>query len=136
MITEALYRLLAADPAVRDLVGDRIYPIVAPRSAAGLTHATYQRVAQRENQAHGQASGLSIARFQVSCHARTYAAADELAARIRAALDGYTGAIAQTDIQHCWLDGVEDIPSIDPQNDEISAHGVALFFEMAFSEQL
>ena len=83
---------LAADPLVADVIGDRIYPVIAPASAA-LPFATWRRQAvQREATLSGP-SGIATVTLAVDMYATTYEAVRELSDRCRERLDGFNGAL-------------------------------------------
>jgi hypothetical protein len=83
---------LVADPAVAALVGDRVYPVIAPASAA-IPFITWRRQAvQREATLSGP-SGIATVTLAVDMYATTYEAVRELADRCRAVLDGFNGAL-------------------------------------------
>jgi hypothetical protein len=83
---------LAAAPLVADLAGDRVYPVIAPASAA-LPFVTWRRQAvQREATLSGP-SGLATVTLAVDMYATTYEAVRELADRCRVVLDGFNGAL-------------------------------------------
>jgi hypothetical protein len=83
---------LAAAPLVADLVGDRVYPVIAPASAA-IPFITWRRQAvQREATLSGP-SGIATVTLAVDMYATTYEGVRELADRCRAVLDGFNGAL-------------------------------------------
>ena len=83
---------LAAAPLVADLAGDRVYPVIAPASAA-LPFVTWRRQAvQREATLSGP-SGIATVTLAVDMYATTYEGVRELADRCRETLDGFNGAL-------------------------------------------
>jgi hypothetical protein len=83
---------LAAAPLVADLAGDRVYPVIAPASAA-LPFVTWRRQAvQREATLSGP-SGIATVTLAVDMYATTYEAVRELADRCRQTLDGFNGSL-------------------------------------------
>jgi hypothetical protein len=83
---------LAAAPLVADLVGDRVYPVIAPASAA-IPFVTWRRQAvQREATLSGP-SGIATVTLAVDMYATTYEGVRELADRCREILDGFNGAL-------------------------------------------
>ena len=83
---------LVAAPAVAEIVGDRVYPVIAPASAA-IPFVTWRRQAvQREATLSGP-SGIATVTLAVDMYATTYEGVRELADRCRAVLDGFSGAL-------------------------------------------
>ena len=73
------------------LVTDKVYPIVAPQGAA-LPFITYQVIDKSDPwDTKGADSDADLARVQINIFTTTYAAANTLAASVRAILDFYTG---------------------------------------------
>ena len=83
---------LVASPAVAELAGDRVYPVIAPASAA-LPFVTWRRQAvQREATLTGP-SGVATVTLAVDIYATTYEGVRELADRCRVVLDGFGGSL-------------------------------------------
>jgi hypothetical protein len=83
---------LVAAPAIAELAGDRVYPVIAPASAA-LPFVTWRRQAvQREATLTGP-SGVATVTLAVDMYATTYEGVRELADRCRQTLDGFNGAL-------------------------------------------
>lgn len=83
---------LLADPGVAAVVGDRVYPVIAPASAA-LPFVTWRRQAvQREATLSGP-SGIATVTLAVDMYDTTYEAVRDLADRCRQVLDGFNGAL-------------------------------------------
>jgi hypothetical protein len=85
MIEQSLYSALTNDSTVSALVSTRIYPVIAPQSAA-LPMIVYQRVSTVPVTSIDGDSGLDSVRMQVSCWAKTYAETKSLAAAVRSAV--------------------------------------------------
>jgi hypothetical protein len=83
---------LVAAPAVAEIVGDRVYPVIAPASAA-IPFITWRRQAvQRESTLAGPA-GVATVTLAVDMYATTYEGVRELADRCRVVLDGFGGSL-------------------------------------------
>lgn len=87
MIEQAVITVLNADTAVQAAVGQRIYALSRPQGDP-LPAVVWQRVATAPVNSLQGFSGLDDVRLQVSCYAATLLAAKELAAAVRAALNG------------------------------------------------
>ena len=96
-IEEALRARLVADTAVAGMVGQRIYPLVAPAKAA-LPAIVYQRISGMRVATHDGPSELAHPRIQFACIGTTYAGAKNLANAVRVALDGYSGTSSEVQV--------------------------------------
>jgi hypothetical protein len=83
---------LVAAPAVAEIVGDRVYPVIAPASAAIPFVAWRRQAVQREATLSGPA-GIATVTLAVDMYATTYEGVRELADRCRAVLDGFGGTL-------------------------------------------
>ena len=85
-----LYSVLAADAGVSALVSTRIYPNLAPESAANPLITYFMLAGTREHTLPG-ANNMKRKLVQISCHADTYSGAKALAAAVDSALqnNGY-----------------------------------------------
>ena len=87
---EAFHAILAASPAVTDVVGDRL------NFGATVQGARYPRIVMFTiDDAEGHnldgPDGHSIGRVQVDCYAMSYEETKLLSRTVRAVLDGYSG---------------------------------------------
>ena len=99
---EGLYAHLAADSGVAALVSTRIYPLVVPQDV-DLPAIAYQRISGPRDHVHEGASGLVVARMQVTCHAWSYSGAKALAEAVRAATDGFSGTMGEVSVDAALL---------------------------------
>lgn len=83
---------LRADAAVAELLEDRIYPVLAPASAA-LPFATWRRVTVTREQTLGDPLGMPTITLAVDLYAETYTQVREAADRVRSVLNGWSGAM-------------------------------------------
>lgn len=86
---------LAADPGVAQLIAGRVYPVIAPASAA-LPFATWRRQAVQREQSLGGPVGMPTVTLGLDLYAETYEAVRELADRCRACLDGFGGGVGNS----------------------------------------
>jgi hypothetical protein len=95
-IRPGLFAFFRDDVAIGPLVTAggiaRIYPVVLPQSVK-LASIVYTRISGQGDYTMQGPSGYSRPRFQIDAWAPTVDAAVTLANAIRAALDGFTGAI-------------------------------------------
>jgi hypothetical protein len=87
--------VLVAAPAVAALLGDRIYPVIAPATAA-LPLATWRRLSVQREQTLAGPSGLPIVTWSLDIYAETYSAVRDIADRCRQTLDGWGGTGANS----------------------------------------
>lgn len=84
---------LASDPDVDEILGGRVYPVLAPATAV-LPFATWRREqVQREMTLSGP-MGLATVILAMEVYAETYEQVRELADRIRRKLDGSQNEMA------------------------------------------
>jgi hypothetical protein len=88
---QGLATVLVSDPAVAAVVGQRVYPVIAP-AAADLPFITWRRSGVQRSHTLGGPMGMPTVVMSVDLYAVTYEAVRELADRIRRALDGYGGS--------------------------------------------
>lgn len=83
---------LKNNPAVAAIVGDRVFPVIAPASSA-IPFITWRRSAvQREMTLQGP-MGLPTVTLAIDIYAETYEAVRQLADHCRATLDGWGGSL-------------------------------------------
>ena len=81
---------LENDPDVAALLGGRIYPVIAPASAA-LPFATWRRQSVTREMTLAGPLGMPVVSLAVDIYAESYAAVRQIADRVRAVLDGWRG---------------------------------------------
>lgn len=105
---EAVLRsALVASTAVTSLVSARIYPVLAPATAA-LPFVTWRRVAIRRQQTLGGPSGMPVTSVEYSIFGTTYEQAREVADAMRSVLDGYGGTANNTEVKQTSLEQESD----------------------------
>jgi len=106
-IEEGLYSKLAADSGVSALVSTRIYPLLVPQDAS-LPAIAYQRISGPRDHAHDGATGLALARVQVTCLGSSYDETKDVSEAVRAAIDGGAGTWGSTTVGACLLENERD----------------------------
>ena len=105
---EAVLRsALIAAPAVSALVGNRIYPVLAPATAA-LPLVTWRRSGVQREQTLGLPMGMPRVSVEYSIYGTTYEQARELADSMRVVLDGYGGTADNTTVKQASLEDESD----------------------------
>jgi uncharacterized protein DUF3168 len=92
MIEAAVFSLLTGRAELAALVGDRVYPEVAPPNC-GVPFITYQRLNGDRTRSLSGPSGLAESTIQIDAYALTYATAHLVGDLIRKTLDGYRGVV-------------------------------------------
>lgn len=105
---EAVLRTaLVGSTAVTSLVSARIYPVLAPATAA-LPFVTWRRVGVRRQQTLGAPMGMPITSVEYSIFGSTYEQAREVADAMRSILDGYGGTANNTEVKQTSLEQESD----------------------------
>ncbi|HEX9768438.1 MAG TPA: DUF3168 domain-containing protein [Kiloniellales bacterium] len=112
-IVQALYDKLAAESAVTDLVGTRIYLGEAPQNVA-TPYVVYFLVGPVHDRTLEGRSRLVRSRFQLDCYDTKTANAGALsvvaiANAIREALDGFRGTVSGVSFKSVMADGDRDL---------------------------
>lgn len=103
----ALRNRLVTTAAVTALVGTRIYPVIAPATAA-LPFITWRRVAVTRQQSLRGPVGTPTVSLSLDIFAETYEAARDIADQCRATLDGWGGTFENTVVANVSLDNESD----------------------------
>jgi hypothetical protein len=98
---------LTASAAVAALIGTRIYPVLAPASAA-LPLVTWRRSGIQREQTLGAPMGMPRVNVEYSIYGTTYENAREIADAMRVVLDGYGGANGTTTVNQTSLENESD----------------------------
>ena len=98
---------LVADAAVFAVVGSRIYPVLAPSSAA-LPLITWRRSSVLRTMGLGGPAGVTTVTLSLEIYAETYQAVRELADLCRLALDGYGATVDNVIVSNVSLDNESD----------------------------
>ena len=107
MIGTFIYKALTDNAAVIAIVSTRVYPVVIPQTndLPALVYSIGSAVPSHTNDG---SSKLDKFQFQVYCLARSYAAVDNLAAKVRVALHGYKTPIIQEIRYNTEMDDYEE----------------------------
>jgi len=87
--------LLKLEPNVAQLVGDRVFPVVAPASAA-MPFINWRRVNVQREMAFNGPVGMPTVTMAFDIYADSYEAVRDLADRVRTCLDGWGGAVGNS----------------------------------------
>lgn len=105
---EAVLRAaLVGQAAVTSIVGTKIYPVLAPASAA-LPLVTWRRTGINREQTLAAPMGVPRVSVEYSIYATTYEQARDIADAMRGVLDGYGGTADNTDVKQTSLENESD----------------------------
>lgn len=103
----ALRSVLIRAPAVAILLGTRVYPILAPASAALPFVVTRRSGINREHTLAGP-MGVPTVSVEFQTYAATYEEARQVADRVRSVLDGYGGTVNNVEVKRVSLEQESD----------------------------
>lgn len=105
---EAAVRQLLIDTLeTNELLGDKIYPVIAPMSAS-YPFVVYRRTTvQRESTLNGP-MGTPTVSMDFSCLADTYESSRTVADAVRKAVDQYAGFVGGVFLQQIFVDNESD----------------------------
>lgn len=94
LIDEAVRSILLSNPAVYELVGTRIYPLVLPLDCT-FPAISYSKPSSPHNRV------VKSPRFQIDCwdKANNFTAVQKLSLAVEAALNGYSGTVSGITIE-------------------------------------
>jgi hypothetical protein len=105
---EAVLRTaMVGTTAVTSLVSSRIYPVLAPASAA-LPFVTWRRSGIDREQTLGGPMGMPRVSVEYSIYGTTYEEARQVADAMRRVLDGYGGTSDNTEVKQASLEDESD----------------------------
>lgn len=98
---------LVTNTAVSALVGNRVYPVLAPATAT-LPFAVYRRSSIQRQQTLAGPLGLPTVSMEVQIYGTTYESARQVADVFRSVLDGYAGSLNNVVVQNSSLEQESD----------------------------
>ncbi len=110
----ALYAYLSLYAPLTALVGMRLYPSIAPASAA-FPYVTVQRLAVESLYHFGGASATHDTLVQVDCWALSAAEAQQVAQVLRQSLDGFTGVWDSLEVDGVFVEN--ELDDAEPADD-------------------
>lgn len=110
-----LFQRLTSQTAVSSLIGQRVYPLIAPMNTP-MPLVIYQRTGVDRPQSLGGNVGNPVVTLQLTTYGTSYTSVKQIARAVRLAVDNWTGTTAGVTIQRTTLvteaDGV-DMPADD-----------------------
>ena len=105
---EAVLRsALVGNTSVTSLVGTRIYPLLAPKTAA-LPFITWRRSGISREHTLAGPMGVPNVSVEMQSFAATYEDVRQVADRVRLVLDGYGGTVNNVEVKHVSLEQESD----------------------------
>lgn len=105
---EAVLRTaLVGNTSVTSLVGTRIYPLLAPKTAA-LPFITWRRSGISREHTLAGPMGVPNVSVEMQSFAATYEDVRQVADRVRLVLDGYGGTVNNVEVKHVSLEQESD----------------------------
>jgi len=107
MIGKVIYNILSNDSDVNTAVSGSIFPITAPQTTA-LPFIVYRTISNDAIDDKDGVSGFEYRHVQLDIFAEDYADADDIAEKVRAALDGFEGTNSGVNVGYIRLDDQGD----------------------------
>lgn len=105
---KAIFNILSNDSNVTNIVSGRIYPTRAFNNAA-LPYVVYSQISNEPQNEKGRAATVDIATYQVSCFAKDYSQAVDLADAVRKALEKQSGTFNGVDVEDIVVEGSNEV---------------------------
>lgn len=112
MIEEGLIVYLLANAGMSAKIGNRLHELVLPQQPT-MPAVVWQRISGPREHTHSGPSQLAHPRFQFACWDKTLLGAIQTAEVLRAALNGYTGAMGSEESYAVFL--LDDHDPYDPE---------------------
>jgi hypothetical protein len=126
-----LYAYLAAQSAVTDLVGTRIYPEWNASGNETLPYVVYTLISESRDPHLGSASGLVRSTVQIDVYAATTRSMDAVADAIRGELDGFRGTWNEsTVVRECHLESRRNGHETDGQAGNVGVFRASLDYRI------
>lgn len=103
-VEAAVFNLLSSDAGVSGVVSNRIYPVKLPQDPT-YPALTYFRVSALRHSVMGNDTGIAEKRVQVSSWAKLYSEVNNLAERVRDAMQRTRGTFAGVEILDIFMEG-------------------------------
>ena len=110
MISTAIYSILYANAAVKAVVSNRIYPNMATQTAQH-PYIVYSVVSKVPTDSKDNGTGFDRYRLQVDCIGSNFSDIEDLAVKVRTALDRKTGSHGSMTIIQITYENTVDVTS-------------------------
>lgn len=140
-IESALYSYLTGKSAITDLVGTRIWPIMAPQEDT-YPMITYQLISDVPHHHMTGESGLWMCRIQLNVYderttggtGNVYKSVKSISEALRNVLSGYRGTWGSTAIRRCTVESFGDLPVAVESGEEQAVCAVTADLEVYYTK--
>lgn len=132
-IETAIFKSLTEESSISDIMGTRLYSLVAPQDAT-LPYMTYQQISGDRDHVLSGPTGFTKNRFQFNCWATTYGGAKRLFEALRIFWDGFSGTVLNREIQCSQMENELDSIAKKPGVDVIDRYSKQADFIISFLE--
>ena len=132
-IETAIFKSLTEESSISDIMGTRLYPLIAPQDAT-LPYMTYQQISGDRDHVLSGPTGFTKNRFQFNCWATTYGGAKRLFEALRIFWDGFSGTVLSRPIQCSQMENELDSIAKKPGVDVIDRYSKQADFIISFLE--
>lgn len=122
-IGNAISAKLFSDSAVAAIIGDRIFPAIAPQDGRVYPQLVYAVENASGKDTYAGDDNLISRTVRVACLALTYDAADSLSEAVFNAIDDQSGTWGGTQVQGCFYEDQTE----DTQADDDAGQGSVVF---------
>lgn len=123
--------LITADVAVKAVIEDRMFPLVAPK-ASERPFVSYARTATELTRVHAGSANHAVASFRLTCWSLSYDASMALAVLVRAVIDNEAAVWGATTVQRCFVESESDELEPSPELLDLQLIGRNLDVEIAY----
>ncbi|MGE5611149.1 MAG: tail completion protein gp17 [Bacillota bacterium] len=135
MIEAAIRSILIKDPFVSQIVGERVYFVMAPQNEGQRAHLILQLVSSTPGRTYEGRSDWTQGTMEITCLASTYPAAKALFKAVSDALDEFEGTEGDTHIDYIELSESRDVPTGQPlEGRPAPMYGVQIDAEFMYHE--
>ena len=110
---------IANEPALANLIGDRVFPVLCPQEYVARPHVTFRRTStQRDKHTKGGSDQLDRASVELRCWSDDYDQAWKMSDGIIATLSGFQGTLGEQFVQRLFVEDQADDPEIEQDGSE------------------
>jgi len=128
-----LYQRLTSQTAVSSLIGNKVFPMIAPTGTA-LPLVVYQRVSVQREQSLMGPIGVPVITIQLTSYDTSYTSVKSIARAVRLAVDGWTGTTAGVTIQRTALQSESDNVEMPADDQMLPYYSVQQTFDFRITE--
>lgn len=132
-ILESLYKYLSSNDKIRQIVTDKIYPVLLPQDCT-LPAIVYAQVVANYDSALQGDTGYVKQTVQITCHANSFKEARKLSRIIKKLLQDYRGDMCGLFIEAVFIKTDFDINGNSSLKFDVEEFMSAIEFEIHFNE--